>query len=96
MSTGRTLIAEASQPRLPRGVRLRFDETREQWVLLAPERLFVLDDIALAILRELDGERSVGTIAGVLAARYEAPRDAVLADVVSLLQEFTDKGVIAA
>lgn len=96
MSAGRTLIGASSLPQLPRGVRLRFDEPRDQWVLLAPERMFVLDEIALAIVRELDGERTVATIADGLATRYEAPRSEVLADVVSLLQDLTDKGVVTA
>jgi len=94
--TARVAIAETSVPRLPRGMRLKHDETRQQWVILAPERLFVLDDIAQAIMSSVDGTASVGAIADALAARFDAPRDLVLKDVTALLQDFADKGVIAA
>jgi len=94
--TTRVAIAETSVPRLPRGMRLKHDETRQQWVILAPERLFVLDDIAQAIMSSVDGTASVGAIADALAARFDAPRDLVLKDVTALLQDFADKGVIAA
>ena len=93
---GPVAIDETSVPQLPRGVRLKFDKPRDQWVLLAPERMFVLDDIALEIIRGCDGKASVGVIVDDLAARFEAPRKVVLKDVVTLLQDFTDKGVIDA
>ena len=93
---GAVVIAEASVPRLPRGVRLKFDKPRDQWVLLAPERMFVLDDIGLAIMQRVDGERAVSAIVDDLAARFEAPRDTVAKDVVTMLQDFADKGVMAA
>ena len=89
-------IGEASVPHLPRGVRLKFDKPRDQWVLLAPERMFVLDDIALEIVNCCDGKASVAAIVDVLSARFEAPRDTVAKDVIILLQDFADKGVVAA
>ncbi len=91
-----TVIDEGSVPHLPRGVRLKFDKPREQWVLLAPERMFVLDEIALEIVKCCDGEASVSAIADDLADRFEAPRDAILGDVMTMLQDLTDKGVMAA
>ncbi len=94
--SGRTVIAEDTVPRLPRGVRLKHDEPREQWVLLAPERMFVLDDTGLEILRACDGAATVAAIVDDLAARYQAPREVILGDVLQLLQDFADKGVIAA
>ena len=94
--TGRTMIGETSVPRLPRGVRLKFDEPRDQWVLLAPERMVVLDAAAHAIVGDCDGEKTVAAIVDDLASHFEAPRDVILADVVVLLQDFADKGVIAA
>ena len=42
-----------SRPRLPRGVKLRRDEARDRWTLLAPERIFEIDDIAAAVLASL-------------------------------------------
>jgi pyrroloquinoline quinone biosynthesis protein D len=94
--TARAVIAETSVPRLPRGTRLKHDETRGQWVILAPERLFVLDETAHAIMSAVDGTASVGAIVDELAARFEAPREVILSDVIALLQDFADKGVIAA
>ncbi len=90
------VIAEASLPRLPRGVRLKFDKPREQWVLLAPERMFVLDEISLEIVKCCDGEAPVSAIVDDLANRFEASREVILNDVIALLQDLADKGVIAA
>ena len=92
----RTQIVEASVPRLAPHVRLRFDQPRDQWVLLAPERLFVLDPIALAVIERCKGERTVAAIVDDLAATYDAPRAQVLQDVQALLQGLADKGVVAA
>ncbi len=94
--SGRTVVGEASVPRLPRGVRLKFDKPRDQWVVLAPERLFELDAIALAIIQACDGKSSVAGIVDGLAEAYGAPREVILRDVIQLLQDFADKGVIVA
>jgi pyrroloquinoline quinone biosynthesis protein D len=72
-------------PRLPRGVRTRFDDVRGVWVLLAPERVLMLDEIGLAILNEVDGARDFGTITATLAARYDAPADRIAADAARFL-----------
>ncbi len=92
----RTVIAEAMTPAFPRGVRLKHDEARSQWVILAPERMFVLDDIALAIMQRVDGETAVSAIVDDLAETFQAPRDLILADVIAMLQDFADKGVVKA
>ena len=89
-------IDGASVAALRRGVRLTFDRTRERWVLLAPERLFVLDQIAHEIVRRCDGRASVDGIVTELAQAFAAPRDVVLGDVVRLLQDFADKRVLTA
>ncbi len=88
------MIGEASTPCFGPGVKFRFDEARETWVVLAPERMFTPDETATEILKLVDGERSVGDIADVLAARFEAPRAVVLDDVVAFLQELSGKGAI--
>jgi pyrroloquinoline quinone biosynthesis protein D len=93
--TTRVEIAAASVPRLPRHIKLRFDETRQKWVLLAPERVMMPDDIALEVLQRCDGVASVTAIAEALAAKYQAPPDEVRRDVIELLQDLADKGVIA-
>lgn len=87
-------IDEATVPRLAPGVRLREDKVRDQWTLVAPERMFVLDEIALEILRACDGKNPIGTIADDFAKRFDAPRDEILADISEMLQGFWEKGVI--
>jgi pyrroloquinoline quinone biosynthesis protein D len=90
----RALVGEASVPRLARGTRLQFDKHRDQWIVQAPERLFVLDPIALDIVQHCNGVDSVTAIVNELAAKYNAPREIVLRDVNTVLQDFADKGVM--
>ena len=40
-------ITEENVPRLPRHVKFRFDQAREAWVVLAPEKVFMPDEIAV-------------------------------------------------
>lgn len=88
------MIDDSAVPRLAPGVRLRDDQARGGWVLLAPERVFMPDEHALAVLQRVDGERSVAAIADDLASRYGAARDIVAADVAELLQDLLAKGII--
>ncbi len=92
----RVEIGQASVPRLPRHVRLQFDETRKRWVVQAPERLLVPDEIALEILKLVDGVATVGVITDALAAKFTAPRAEVGADVAEMLQSLADKGLLEA
>ncbi|MCR0985164.1 pyrroloquinoline quinone biosynthesis peptide chaperone PqqD [Roseomonas populi] len=87
-------VAPATVPRFARGMRLREDAARNRWVVVGPERLFVPDEIALEILRLIDGARSVDAIVDDLAARYDAPREAIAADVLALLSDLHGKGVV--
>ncbi len=89
-------ITEASVPKLPRSVKFRFDEARGNWVLLAPERVLVPDEIAADVLRRVDGTRTLAAILDDLSREYEAPRDVVAADVTALLQDLAGKGMITA
>ena len=90
----RAVMDEQSVPRLPRGVRFKFDNPRDQWVVLAPERVFVLDAVGVEIIRRCDGESSVAGIIDGLVEAYKAPREMILKDVDQFLQDFADKGVI--
>ncbi len=89
-------ISSESVPRLPPGVKLRFDKTRDKWIVLAPERVFVPDDIALEIIKRCDGEATVTAIVDDLASAFNAPREVIEKDVSALLQELTNKGVMTA
>jgi pyrroloquinoline quinone biosynthesis protein D len=82
-------------PALPRGVRLRFDQARDAWVLLAPERVLMPDPIAIEILTRCDGKASVAAIVDELAAAYAAERSQIETDVIALLQDLADKGLLA-
>ncbi|WP_233025174.1 pyrroloquinoline quinone biosynthesis peptide chaperone PqqD [Rhodopseudomonas boonkerdii] len=87
-------VSEASKPILPRHARLKFDETRQVWVILAPERVLAPDEIAVEILQLCDGQRSVADIVDLLAAKYNAPRDDIGTDVIAMLQDLADKGFL--
>ena len=92
----RQMIGPASQPALPRHIKLRHDATRDRWTILAPERVFTPDAIAVAVLQLCDGSRSVEAIAAELAQTYNAPKERILADIAAMLQELADKGVVTA
>ena len=81
-------------PAFNRGFRLRHDQVRGSWVVLAPERLFMLDEPAVEVLKLVDGARSVPAIVDELAVRYDAPRDVIAADVQAMLQDLVEKGAI--
>ena len=83
-------------PAFPRGVRFRFNKTKEQWVILAPERLLVPDETAVEVLKLCDGTASVGAIIDDLTQRFQAPRDVIGKDVTAMLQDLADKGFIVA
>jgi pyrroloquinoline quinone biosynthesis protein D len=87
-------VSEASRPVLPRHAKLRFDETRQRWVILAPERVLAPDEIAVEILQLCDGARSVAQMIDQLAAKYAAERAAIGADVIAMLQDLADKGFL--
>src|SRR3981189_410398 len=87
-------VSEPSRPILPRHAKLKFDATRQRWVILAPERVLAPDDIAVEILQLCDGARSVAQMIDQLAAKYTADRDAIGADVVAMLQDLADKGFL--
>ncbi len=81
-------------PAFNRGFRLRRDEIRGAWVVLAPERLFLLDDPAAEILQLVDGHRSVADIAATLSEKYLAPLPQIAGDVDAMLQDLVAKGAI--
>lgn len=95
MSEPQSVRVDASMViRLPRGVKLREDPVRKQMVLLAPERALALDEIAVAIVRALDGVRSLEEIAVDFAREFEAPKDQVLADILTFAQEFANRRML--
>jgi pyrroloquinoline quinone biosynthesis protein D len=87
-------VNEASRPVLPRHARLKFDETRQVWVILAPERVLAPDEIAVEVLQLCDGARSVEAMIDQLAEKYSAERSAISTDVIAMLQDLADKGFL--
>jgi pyrroloquinoline quinone biosynthesis protein D len=89
-----TALTGTDVPRLPRGVRLRFDQVRNAHVLLAPERAFDLDETAATVLNLVDGQRSISAIVDELAARFDADRGMIEADVIEMLADLVGKRVV--
>ena len=81
-------------PRFARGVRLQEDKARGRWIVMAPERMFVLDETALEVLRLVDGVRDVEAIVDALAARFQAPREKIAGDVRPMLDDLVAKGAL--
>jgi pyrroloquinoline quinone biosynthesis protein D len=52
------------------------------------------DEIAVEVLKLVDGARSVAVIADQLAQQFGAPQDEILADVLAMLQELADDTVL--
>jgi pyrroloquinoline quinone biosynthesis protein D len=95
MATQRRIsVSEASRPVLPRHAKLRYDDTRKVWVILAPERVLAPDEIAVEVLKLCDGTRTVADVVDELAAKYAAQREAILSDVIAMLQDLADKGFL--
>lgn len=90
------MIAGDARPRLAPGVRMQEDKVRGQWVLQAPERMVVPDETALAVLRLLDGERSIDAIVAELAGVYGAPREDIAGDVREFVESLIADGVVLA
>jgi pyrroloquinoline quinone biosynthesis protein D len=90
----RVVIGNASKPRLARSFKLQHDRTRDRWVIQGPERVFSPDAIAVEVLKLCDGSRTVADLADGLAVRYNAPKEQILGDVVAMLQDLADKGVV--
>ncbi|GLR78317.1 pyrroloquinoline quinone biosynthesis peptide chaperone PqqD (plasmid) [Azospirillum oryzae] len=89
-------LTETDRLRLAPGVMLRNDRRREQWMLMGPERLLVLDEMALAIVRACVGPEIADVAAGIdrLTVEYDAPRTEVAADVLEMLTDLRNKGYV--
>ncbi|QCN94042.1 PqqD family peptide modification chaperone [Azospirillum argentinense] len=99
-------VTEEDRVRLAPGVMLRQDRVRGHWQLLGPERVLILDEVALEVVRAVTAQpqtaqsqtgqppMTVGTAVGVLAAQFDAPRDEIAADVLELLGDMIAKGFL--
>jgi pyrroloquinoline quinone biosynthesis protein D len=80
------------RPRLVTGARLRYDEVREEHVLLVPEGVVRLHPTAAEVLELCDGERSLEEIVDTLSGRYEGPD--LRGDVQGLVDGMTQRGLV--
>ena len=90
----RAIVSAATKPGLAKGRRLHYDAPRDRWVVQAPERVLSPDPIAVEVLKLCDGSRTVADVAESLSVRYNAPKEQIEADVIAMLQDLADKGVI--
>ena len=75
-------------------MRLTHNEAQGGWVLLAPERIFKADAIAVEILKRCTGEATLDAIVDDLAATFKAPRERIHADVTKLLGGLAEKKLL--
>ena len=91
----RFIVSAESIPKLPRHAKLRFDKARDKWIILAPERVFELDQVAYEVISRCDGERSVEQVIDGLCEKFDQVcRDVIMTDVTSMLQDLADKGFV--
>jgi pyrroloquinoline quinone biosynthesis protein D len=81
-----------TRPRLVTGARLRYDDVREEHVLLIPEGAVRLNPTAAEVLELCDGERSLDDIVGALSARYGGAD--VRDDVLELVDAMAQRGLV--
>jgi pyrroloquinoline quinone biosynthesis protein D len=81
-----------TRPRLVTGARLRYDEVREEHLLLIPEGVVRLNPTAAEVLELCDGERSIDAIVSELSARYDGAD--VRDDVRGLVDAMAQRGLV--
>lgn len=81
-----------TRPRLATGARLRYDEVREEHLLLVPEGVVRLNRTATEVLELCDGERSLDEIVGALSARYD--RADLRDDVRGVVDALAGRGLV--
>lgn len=91
---GVNAVANGTVLRFVPHAKFRFDEVRQAWIILAPERLLLPDAQAVAVLKLIDGARTADTIIETLSHQYEVPREIVAGDVLAMLQDLVDKKVL--
>lgn len=87
-------IEACSRPHMARGVRLFWDEVRQQHLLLFPEGMLVLNPTAWKVLELCNGQRTVDEIVKSLAAQHTSAK--VEKDVYYLLSRIAARGLLEA
>ncbi|HZE07073.1 MAG TPA: pyrroloquinoline quinone biosynthesis peptide chaperone PqqD [Solirubrobacteraceae bacterium] len=81
-----------THPRLATGARLRYDEVRDEHVLLIPEGAVRLNPTAVAVLELCDGDRTLEEIVSALSERYDGAD--VGDDVHQLVEAMARRGLV--
>jgi pyrroloquinoline quinone biosynthesis protein D len=76
------------------GVRLHEDKARGRWIIMAPELMFIPDEIALEVLRLVDGVRNEAAIVAALVEKFAAPEEVIGADVAAMLDDLIARGAL--
>ncbi|TWA65822.1 pyrroloquinoline quinone biosynthesis protein D [Azospirillum brasilense] len=89
-------VSEEDRVRLAPGVMLRQDRVRGHWQLLGPERVLILDEVALEVVRAVTAKPpvTVGAAIAALATQFDAPREEIAADVLDVLGDMITKGFL--
>jgi pyrroloquinoline quinone biosynthesis protein D len=75
------LVETTVVPKFASGVRLKHDQVRQRHVVLGPELLVDLNQTGHAILKEVDGCRSIEQIIEHLAGEFHVETEVITQDV---------------
>ena len=89
-----TAITDSSKPILAPKAKLRWDDVRQQYLLLFPEGLLILNQTAHDILKMCDGNHDVLTIVKSLSAKYESQNPIVDRDIREILEKLAKKRLL--
>jgi coenzyme PQQ biosynthesis protein PqqD len=81
-----------NRPQLATGARLRYDDVRQEHLLLIPEGAVRLNATAAEVLELCDGERSLPDIVTALSDRYNGSD--ISSDVTELIQTMAQRGLV--
>lgn len=79
-------LTRESKPRLASKARLRWDRHDKKYLLLYPERGLVLNETASAVVRLLDGEKTIAAIARELGGSDE--------EIIAFLERLRARGLL--
>jgi pyrroloquinoline quinone biosynthesis protein D len=85
---------EEMAPALAVGVRLRWDERRQSWLLLGPEKVVMLDGVAAEILQRFDGKTRPSQIAAVLCQSYDESNSTIEFQINHLIDQLAAEGLL--
>jgi pyrroloquinoline quinone biosynthesis protein D len=78
-------------PRLAPHVTLRWQPARQEWLLVLPEEVVVLNETAAAVLSLVDGARPVGAIVTALREEFDEVEES---DVDGLLRDLAGRHLV--